>query len=134
VAKHNFEGKGFWMVVEEEVAPMLTFGADLDPCISDPDDIEVGLQDLDLSFTWDVLDTWLSEKAVKIEEEREGKMPESPSCINEVPPPCNIYLPQGALEPLNRPSPELILAPVDAEGHLGLPLNKALQHMTWHES
>ncbi len=42
VAEHSFEGKGFWTIVEEEVAPMLTFEADLDPCIGDLDDIEEG--------------------------------------------------------------------------------------------
>jgi len=41
VAEHNFEGDGFWTVVKEEVAPMLTFGADLDPVLGDPDDIDV---------------------------------------------------------------------------------------------
>ena len=41
VAKHSFKGEGFW-TVEEEVAPMLTFGADPDLCIGDLDDIEVG--------------------------------------------------------------------------------------------
>ena len=59
VAEHSFEGDGFWTVVEEEVAPALTFGVDPDPCIGDPDDIEVGPQDLDLSFTWDVTDARL---------------------------------------------------------------------------
>jgi hypothetical protein len=107
------------MAIEEEVAPMLTFGVDLDLCIGDPDDIEVGPQDLDLSFTWDALDVWLSKEAVEIEEEeREGRLPELPSCTNKVQPPCNTSLPQGALEPLDGPSPELILALVNAEGHL----------------
>ena len=47
---------------------------------------------------------------------------------------CNTSLPQGALEPLDEPLPELTLAPVNAEGHWELLLNEALQHMTWHES
>ena len=85
-------------------------------------------------FTWDGLDDWLSKEAVKIEEEREGKLPELPGHTNRVLLPRDTSLPQGALEPLNRPSPELILAPVDAEGHLESLLNKAPQHVTWHES
>jgi hypothetical protein len=51
VAKHSFEGEGFWTVEEEEVAPMLMFGADPDPTLGDPDDIEEGPQDLGQSFT-----------------------------------------------------------------------------------
>jgi hypothetical protein len=38
-------------MVEEKVAPMLTFGVDLDPILGDLDEIGVGPQDLDLSFT-----------------------------------------------------------------------------------
>jgi len=135
VAEHSFEGEGFWMAVEEEVAPALTFGADPDLCISDPDDIEEGPQDLEQCFTWDGPDVWLSEEAVKIkEEEREGKLPELPGYTNEVPPPRNTSLPQGALESLDRLLPELILAPVDVEGHLELLLDEAPQCATWHES
>jgi hypothetical protein len=51
VAEHSFEGDGFWTVMEEEVAPALTFGADLDPILGDPDDICVGPQDLAWTFT-----------------------------------------------------------------------------------
>ncbi len=123
------------MAVEEEVAPALTFGADPDLCISDPDDIEEGPQDLEQCFTWDGPDVWLSEEAIEIEEEeREGKSSKSPGHMNEVPLPHNTSLPQGALEPLDRPLPELILAPIDAEGHLELLLDEAPQRMTWHES
>jgi hypothetical protein len=38
------------------------------------------------------------------------------------------------LKPLDGPLPELILAPVDAEGHLESLLDEAPQHATWHES
>ena len=134
MAEHSFEGNGVWMAVEEEVAPALTPGADLDPILGDLDDIEEGPQDLEQCFTWDGLDVWLSEKAIKIEEEREGKMPKSPSRTNEVPPPCNTSLPQGALEPLDGLSPELILAPVDAEGLLESLWGEAPQCATWHRS
>ena len=41
VVEHDFEGDGFWMAVEEDlVAPALNFGADPDPCLGDPDDLE----------------------------------------------------------------------------------------------
>ncbi len=69
VAEHSFEGNGFWTVVEEEVAPALTFGADPDPILGDPDETGIGPQNLDLSFTWDGPDNWLSNKAAEIEEE-----------------------------------------------------------------
>ena len=42
VAKHSFEGDGFWTVEEEVVAPALTPGADPDPILGDPDEICVG--------------------------------------------------------------------------------------------
>jgi hypothetical protein len=64
VVAETFEGDGFWTAVKEEVAPVLTFGADLDPMLGDPDKIGVGPQDLDLSFTWDGLDDWLCEETV----------------------------------------------------------------------
>jgi hypothetical protein len=126
VAEHSFEGDGFWTVEEEVVAPVLTPGADPDPILGDPDETWFGPQDLEPNFTWDGLDDWLSEEAVEIkEEEREGKSPESPGRMNEVPPPHDTSLPQGALKPLDGPSPELTLAPVDAEGHWESPLNEA---------
>jgi hypothetical protein len=68
------------------------------------------------------------------EEEREGTGPELPSRTNEVLPLCNTFLPQGALKPLNGLSPELILAPINAEGHSESLLDEAPQCMTWHES
>ena len=61
VAEHSFEGEGFWTVVEEEVAPTLTFGVDLDPILGNPDETRVGSQDLEPSFTCDGLDNWLLE-------------------------------------------------------------------------
>jgi hypothetical protein len=67
-------------------------------------------------------------------EEREGKLPELPSHTNEVLPLHDTSLPQGALEPLDGPPPELILAPINVEGHLELLLDEAPQHVTWHES
>ena len=42
VVAETFEGDGFWTVVEEEVAPALTIGADLDPMLGDPDKIGIG--------------------------------------------------------------------------------------------
>ena len=123
------------MAVEEKVAPALTFGVDPDLCISDLDDIEEGPQDLEQCFTWDGPDVSLSEEAVEIEEEeREGKLPELPSCTNEVLLPRDTSLPQGALGPLDGPLPELILAPIGVEGHLESLLDEAPQHVTWHES
>jgi len=47
VAKHSFEGDGFWTAVEEEMAPMLTFRVDPDPILGTLDDTEEGPQDLD---------------------------------------------------------------------------------------
>jgi len=69
VAEHSFEGNGFWMAVEEEVAPTLTPGADLDPILGHPDETCIGPQDLEPNFTWDGPDDWLSEKAAEIKEE-----------------------------------------------------------------
>jgi hypothetical protein len=135
VAEHSFEGNGFWMVVEEEVAPALTFGADPDPILGDLDDLGASPQDFEPRFTWDGPDNWLCDEAIEIEEEeREGKLPESPGHTNEVPLPRDTSLPQGALKPLDGLSPELILAPVDAEGHSESLLDEAPQHTTWHES
>jgi len=54
--------------------------------------------------------------------------------MNEVPPLRDTSLPQGALKPLDGLSSELILAPVDVEGHSELLLNEAPQRATWHES
>ena len=51
-----------------------------------------------------------------------------------MPPLCDTSLPQGALKPLDGPLPELILAPIDAEGHLESLLDEAPQRATWHES
>jgi len=42
VAENSFEGKGFWMVVEEKVAPALTFRVDLDPILDNLDNIDKG--------------------------------------------------------------------------------------------
>jgi len=110
VAEHDFEGKGFWMVVEEEVAPALTFGADLDPVLGDPDETCVGPQDLEPSFTWDGLDDWLSKVAGEDKDEEPVGTMTTP-CKEVV-----IPLPQEAMEPPDGPPPELILAPVNAEG------------------
>jgi hypothetical protein len=85
------------MVVEEEVAPMLTFGADPDPFMSNSDEICIDPQDLEWSFTWNGPDNWLSEEAVEIEEEREGKLPKLPGHTNRVLLPHGTSLPQGAL-------------------------------------
>jgi len=51
VVEHDFEGDGFWMAEEVDMTPALTIGADLDPCIGNPDDSEEGPQDLELNFT-----------------------------------------------------------------------------------
>ena len=40
VIEHDFEGDRFWMAEEEEVAPALNIGADPDPCLGDPDDLD----------------------------------------------------------------------------------------------
>jgi len=40
VVEHDFEGDGFWVAEKVEVAPALTIGVDLDPCLGDPDDFE----------------------------------------------------------------------------------------------
>jgi hypothetical protein len=109
VAEHNFEGDGFWTVVEEEVPPVLTLGVDPDPILGDPDNIWEGPQDLEPRFTWDVPDDWLCEEAVEIkEEEREGTEPKLPGCTNEVLPLCNTSLPQGALNVTAGPEAALV--------------------------
>ena len=51
VAEHSFEGDGFWTIVEEEVAPVLTIGVDPDPILGDPDETWFGPQDLEPNFT-----------------------------------------------------------------------------------
>jgi hypothetical protein len=51
VAKYDFEGEGFWTIMKEEVAPALTFGADPDPILGDPDDLGAGPQNFKLHFT-----------------------------------------------------------------------------------
>ena len=51
MAEYSFEGNGFWMAVEQEVAPTLTFRADLDPILGDLDEICVSPQDLEWTFT-----------------------------------------------------------------------------------
>jgi len=80
--------------VEEKVALTLTFRADPDPILGDLDETDAGPQDFEPHFTWDGPDDWLSEEAIKIEEEeREGKLPELPGCMNKVPPPHDTSLP-----------------------------------------
>jgi hypothetical protein len=69
VAEHSFEGEGFWTAEEEEVPLALTFGADPDPMLGDLDEVCIGPQDLDLSFTWDAPDDWLCNEMAEIEEE-----------------------------------------------------------------
>ena len=78
----------------------------------------------------------MCKEAVEIKkEEREGTEPELPGCMNEVLLLlCNTSLPQGALKPLDRLLPKLILAPIDVEGHSESLLDEAPQHRTWHES
>ena len=49
------------MAVEEDVvAPVLNFGADLDPCLGDLDDLE-GIAPNELNFAWDRPEDWLKE-------------------------------------------------------------------------
>ena len=69
LAKHSFEGDGFWMAIKEEVAPTLTFGVDLDPILGTLDDIEEGPQNLDQSFTWEGLNNWLCKETAEIKKE-----------------------------------------------------------------
>ena len=128
VAEHSFEGDGFWTVVEEEVAPALTFGADLDPILGNPDDICVGPQDLAGTFTWDGPDDWLCDEAAKIEEEELDCATVTPCGEDTIP------LPQDVTGHPDGPPPELIRAPVNAEGLLESLLGGAPQHATWHES
>ncbi len=101
VAKHSFEGDGFWMAVEEEVAPVLTFGADLDPILGDPDDTCVGPQDFESCFTWDGPDDWLCEEAAKIKEEELDCAAVTPCEGDTIP------LPQEVTGPPDGPPPEL---------------------------
>src|SRR6266851_4921487 len=63
------------MAVEEDVvAPTLNFGADLDPCLGDLDDLE-GDAPNELHFAWDGPDDWLREEIGEIEgEELVGAM------------------------------------------------------------
>ena len=198
VAEHSFEGEGFWTVEEEEVAPTLTFGADLDPFVGDPDETWFGPQDLEQTFTWDGPDDWLTEvegegtamytavekdvdprvdlqgngvshpttpKKIKFrpfllspllktsEAARTQRSPpvnagmsgiegpESTGHANTALPPLDTAPPEEvpeplreAIEPLSRPSPKPVRAPIDAEGHLELFWGEALQRATWHES
>ena len=110
MAEYSFKGKGFWTVQEEVVPPVLTFRADPDPMLGDPDEIGIGPQDLDLSFTWDGPDDWLSKVAGK-DEDKEPVGTMTTPCKEVV-----IPLPQEAMEPPDGPLPELILAPVNVEG------------------
>jgi hypothetical protein len=127
VAEHSFEGDGFWTAVEEEVAPVLTFRADPDPILGDPDEIWFGPQDLEQCFTWDGPGEWLCEETAEIEEGLEGAA--IISCEEAIFP-----LPQKATGPPDGPPPELIIAPVNAEGPEELLLDGAPQCTTWHES
>src|SRR5712671_3106961 len=63
------------MAMEEDVvAPVLTFGVDLDPCLGDPDNLE-GDAPNELHFAWDRPDDWLREETGEIEgEELVGAM------------------------------------------------------------
>ena len=57
------------MAVEEDlVAPALNFGADPDPCLGDPDDLEGDAPD-ELNFAWDGPDDWLKEELSETEGE-----------------------------------------------------------------
>jgi hypothetical protein len=127
VAEHSFKGDGFWTVVEEEVAPTLTFGVDLDPILGDPDEIWFGPQDLEQCFTWDGPDEWLCKETAEIEEGLEGAV--TISCEEAIFP-----LPQKATGPPDGPPPELIIAPVNMKGPEESLLDGAPQCVTWHES
>jgi hypothetical protein len=96
--------------------------------LDDLDEIGVGPQDLDLSFTWDGLDDWLCEKTAEIE--KEGL--ESAMTISREE--ANFPLPQEATGPPDGPPSELILAPINAEGPEESLLDGALQRVAWHES
>ncbi len=128
MAKHSFEGEGFWMAVEEEVAPTLTFGADPDPILGDPDDTCIGPQDFELHFTWDGPDDWLCEEAAEIEEEELDCATVTPCEGDTIP------LPQEVTGPPDGLPPELIQAPVNAEGPLESLPDGAPQCTTWHKS
>jgi hypothetical protein len=56
------------MAKEVEVAPALTIGADLDPCLGDLDDLEGDAPD-ELHFAWDGPDDWLREETGEIKGE-----------------------------------------------------------------
>jgi hypothetical protein len=56
------------MAEEVEVAPVLTIGADPDPCLGDPDDLE-GNAPNELNFTWNGPEDWLMEDLSEIEGE-----------------------------------------------------------------
>jgi hypothetical protein len=128
VAEHSFKGDGFWTIMEEEVAPALTFRADPDPILGDPDEIWFGPQDLEQCFTWDGLDEWLCKETAEIKEE--GLEGATTISREEA-----IFpLPQKATGPPDGPPPELIIAPVNVEGPEELLLDGAPQCATWHES
>jgi hypothetical protein len=102
VAEHSFEGNGFWTIVEEEVASALTFRADPDPILGDPDDLGAGPKDFELHFTWDGLDDWLCKEAAEIEEEELDCATVTPCGEDTIP------LPQDVTGHPDGPSPELI--------------------------
>ena len=128
VAEYSFEGDGFWMVVKEVVAPMLTFRADLDLILGNLDDLGAGPQDFELCFTWDGLDNWLCNEAAEIKEKELACATVTPYEEDNFP------QPQKGIEPPNRPPPELIQAPINVEGPLELLLDRAPQHTTWLKS
>jgi hypothetical protein len=110
------------------VAPALTFGADLDPILGDPDEIWFGPQDLEQCFTWDGPDKWLCEEMTEIEEE--GLEGAATISRKEA-----IFpLPQKATGPPDGPPSELIIAPINVEGPEESLLDGAPQCVTWHES
>jgi len=116
------------MVEKEEVAPVLTPGADPDPIVGDPDEICVGPQDLEWTFTWNGPDDWLCDEVAKIKEEKLDCAVVT-LCEEDISP-----LPQDATGHPDRPPPELIQAPVDAEGPLESLLDGAPQCTTWLKS
>ncbi len=128
MAEHSFEGNGFWTAVEEEVALVLTFGADPDPILGNLDDTCIGPQDFEPCFTWDGLDDWLCEEVAKIKEEELDCATVTPCEGDTIP------LPQEVTGPSDGPPPELTQAPVDVEGPLVSLLDGAPQHATWHKS
>ncbi len=110
------------------MALTLTFRADPDPILGDPDDTCVGPQDFKPHFTWDGPDDWLCEEVAEIEKEELDCAAVTPCEGDTIP------LPQEVTGPPDGPPPELIQAPIDMEGPLELLPDGAPQRTTWHKS